>query len=182
MFQTADRADRIEAGHSSPLVRQTEPQTLTPPPPFDHHQSYKFITAVPARDLSPPPSYEEAIRAMMPMGSGTPELTCHTADPPDSVSAPRVPASLTPSLSSTSITSPQSALTSSSALRLSSTSALTLESAPMTDALSALTNKQPVSASTPASQSTGTPPSSVDLTEASSTAVTSSSTATLTPS
>lgn len=181
MFQRADRAGRIEAGHSSPLVRQTEPQTPTPPPPFDHHLSYKFITAVPARDLSPPPSYEEAIRAMS-MGSGTPELTCHTADPPHSVSTPRVPASLTPSLTSTSITSPQSALTSSSALRLSSTSALTPESAPMTDDLSALTHKQPVTASTPASQSTGTPPSSVDLTEASSTAVMSSSTATLTPS
>lgn len=50
-------ANYAETGTSLPL-------NPTPPPPFDHHQAYKFMEVAP-RDCTPPPSYDEALRAMM---------------------------------------------------------------------------------------------------------------------
>ncbi|KAJ9601558.1 hypothetical protein L9F63_000301 [Diploptera punctata] len=87
--QSPNSPSRVEAGNTSTLGATTEPLTPTPPPPFDHHQAYKFNTPFPPRDSSPPPTYEEAVRAMLAMSVQTPTLyaTPHSSVTESTVSA-----------------------------------------------------------------------------------------------
>ncbi|XP_021934418.1 mucin-2-like [Zootermopsis nevadensis] len=171
--QRTDRASQIEAGHNPPLHLTAEPQTATPPPPFDHHQSYKFLTAIPARGVSPPPSYEEAIRAMVSMSTSTPGLGLHTpvSPTPTTNSTPPISAiSLTQLYSTIVLQSPQplavsassqSALTSPlTPLRLCSTP----ETVPVPETLTASGQNEPVSTTKRLPQSTVTHQPSTDLT------------------
>jgi hypothetical protein len=165
MFQTPDGTSRMEAGNISPIAGAAEPLTPTPPPPFDQHQAYKFITTAPLRDPSPPPSYDEAIRAMMVMATSTPGDQHQGPVPepsPQHQSAnvtPSIPASLTPQpYPSTTIAS--SALTPEE------------ESAPVIPTLSALTQPSETALVHPI-QPTLTPQLSTALTQISETALTS---------
>jgi hypothetical protein len=128
MFQARDGTSRMEIGNISPIAGAAEPLTPTPPPPFDHHQAYKFITTAPPRDTSPPPSYDEAVRAMMVMAASTPGDQHRTPVSPDCVPepsqyqsanvAPSIPASLTPrTYPSTTIALSSSALPQPTALK-----------------------------------------------------------------
>jgi hypothetical protein len=161
MFQTPDGTSRMEAGNISPTAEAAEPLTPTPPPPFDQHQAYKFITTAPPRDPSPPPSYDEAIRAMIVMAASTPGDRQRMPVSMDTVPEPSpqhqsanvtasIPANLTPrpypsttiALSPSALSQPSTLSSSpSSALALSSPSDLTSEqeSAPVIQTLSGLT-------------------------------------------
>lgn len=169
--QTPDGTSRMETGNISPIAGVTEPLTPTPPPPFDQHQAYKFITTASPRDPSPPPSYDEAIRAMMVMAASTPVSLDPVPEPsPEHQSAnvaASIPASLTPRpYPSTRIESSPSALSQQPALTPGQ------ESAPVTKTLSALTQPSASTLVHP-TQPTLTPQLSTALTQISSSAASS---------
>lgn len=95
MFQTPDGTSRMETGNISPVAGASEVPTPTPPPPFDQHQTYKFFTRTPPRDSSPPPSYDEAVRAMTVRATSNTRDWHHTHVTLEPVPTP-TPANLTP--------------------------------------------------------------------------------------
>lgn len=152
--QTPDGTSRMEAGNISPTAGAAEPLTPTPPPPFDQHRAYKFITTALPRDSSPPPSYDEAMRAMMVMAASTPGDRQLDSPHQSANVAPSIPTSLTPQ--------PYPSTTIASSLT-SSPPALTpeQESAPVIQTLSAIT---PPSVSVHPTQTNLTPQLSTALT------------------
>ncbi|GFG31352.1 hypothetical protein Cfor_12921 [Coptotermes formosanus] len=201
--QRSDAATRTEAGHATPVVGSTVPPIPTPPPPFENHQTYKYVTRAPGRDLSPPPTYEEAIRSMMSTTICTPGLTYHhsvsldtgprpsqleesanMASPVASASVPTInasptqlsPSALTSPPPSSLMPSPQTALTFS----ISSPSALIPDAASVVQTASAAT--QQASGLTCPCQSGVIPQPSTALKQTSPTALISSSMTPLTPS
>lgn len=194
--QRSDGSNRTETTHASSTVGNTEPLTPAPPPPFDCHQSFKYITRTPGRDQSPPPTYEEAIRAMMRPVTFTQELTCHQSVSPDTgprssqqeqaeiLASPAAMVSASRLNSSTTQLSPlflmpsptQSALTCS----LSSSSALMPYSPPVEQTISPLTGQ--LSGLTSISQSVETTQQSVTLNQTSPTTLTPASTVLVIPS